>query len=104
MVPFSFTVGVAVKVTEVVSLTSLTMVLTGAVFGAMASRLPPDAEAIDSVTVVGPWYTSLPTTTSSTPELAPAAMVIVLPLSKVTVTGPFCAVTGLPLASVRVAV
>ena len=55
MVPFSFTVGVAVKVTVVVSLTSLTMVLTGAVLGAMASKLPPDAEAIDSVTVVGPW-------------------------------------------------
>ncbi|MNG33157.1 hypothetical protein D3C84_1193410 [compost metagenome] len=55
MVPFSFTVGVAVKVTEVVSLTSLTMVLTGAVFGAMASRLPPVAVLMLSVTVVGPW-------------------------------------------------
>ncbi|MNP07685.1 hypothetical protein D3C76_997210 [compost metagenome] len=84
-------------------MTSLTMVLTGAVFGAMASKLPPDASLIDSVTVVGPWYTSFPTATSSTPELAPAAMVMVLPLSKVTVTGPFCAVTGLPLASVSVA-
>ncbi|MNE57193.1 hypothetical protein D3C80_1521430 [compost metagenome] len=104
MVPFSFTVGVAVKVTVVVSLTSLTMVLTGVVFGAMASRLPPVAVLMLSVTVVGPWYTSLPTATSSTPELAPAAMVIVLPLSRVTVTGPFCAVTGLPLASVSVAV
>ena len=34
---------------------TLTSVLTGAVFGAMASRLPPVAVLMLSVTVVGPW-------------------------------------------------
>ncbi|MOA67595.1 hypothetical protein D3C78_1948450 [compost metagenome] len=54
MVPFSSTLGVAVKVTVVVSLTSLTVVVTGVVFGDTSSRLPPSADLIDSVTVVGP--------------------------------------------------
>ncbi|MNL71751.1 hypothetical protein D3C87_1969590 [compost metagenome] len=54
MVPFSSTLGVAVKVTVVVSLTSVTVVLTGALIGLIASRLPPSADLIDSVTVVGP--------------------------------------------------
>ncbi|MNN62337.1 hypothetical protein D3C81_1776300 [compost metagenome] len=55
MVPFSSTLGVAVRVTVVVSLTSLTVVLTGVFTGSMDSRLPPSADLIDSVTVVGPW-------------------------------------------------
>ncbi|MNL65204.1 hypothetical protein D3C87_1895030 [compost metagenome] len=55
MVPFSSTLGVAVKVTVVVSLTSLTVVLTGVFTGSMDSRLPPTASLMDSVTVVGPW-------------------------------------------------
>ncbi|MNL19403.1 hypothetical protein D3C87_1406010 [compost metagenome] len=55
MVPFSSTLGVAVKVTVVVSLTSLTVVSTGVLIGLIASRLPPAASLMDSVTVVGPW-------------------------------------------------
>ncbi|KPU62163.1 hypothetical protein AN403_6252 [Pseudomonas fluorescens] len=54
MVPFSSTLGVAVRVTVVLSLTSLTVVLTGVFTGLIASRLPPSADLIDSVTVVGP--------------------------------------------------
>ncbi|MNF09586.1 hypothetical protein D3C81_2335800 [compost metagenome] len=54
MVPFSSTLGVAVRVTVVVSLTSLTVVVTGVVFGDTSSRLPPTASLMDSVTVVGP--------------------------------------------------
>ncbi|KPU62194.1 hypothetical protein AN403_6271 [Pseudomonas fluorescens] len=53
MVPFSSTLGVAVKVTVVASLTSLTVVLTGVFTGLIASRLPPAAALIDSVTVSG---------------------------------------------------
>ncbi|MNY71940.1 hypothetical protein D3C86_2103910 [compost metagenome] len=55
MVPFSSTLGVAVKVTVVVSLTSVTVVSTGVLIGLIASRLPPTASLMDSVTVVGPW-------------------------------------------------
>ncbi|MNR21389.1 hypothetical protein D3C85_1382880 [compost metagenome] len=69
MVPFSSTLGVAVRVTVVVSLTSLTVVSTGVLIGLIASRLPPTASLMDSVTVVGPWYTSLPTVTGRVPEL-----------------------------------
>ncbi|MCY1314714.1 hypothetical protein D9M68_592020 [compost metagenome] len=54
MVPFSSTLGVAVKVTVVVSLTSVTVVLTGVLIGSMDSRLPPTASLMDSVMVVGP--------------------------------------------------
>ncbi|MNG37417.1 hypothetical protein D3C84_1247630 [compost metagenome] len=54
MVPFSSTLGVAVRVTVVVSLTSVTVVLTGALIGSMDSRLPPTASLMDSVMVVGP--------------------------------------------------
>ncbi|MNT87345.1 hypothetical protein D3C72_2277490 [compost metagenome] len=53
----------------VVSLTSLTVVLTGVLIGLIASRLPPAASLMDSVIVVGPWYTSLPTVTGRLPEL-----------------------------------
>ncbi|KPU62162.1 hypothetical protein AN403_6256 [Pseudomonas fluorescens] len=52
--PFSSTLGVAVKVTVVLSLTSLTVVLTGVFTGLIASRLPPTASLMDSLTVVGP--------------------------------------------------
>ncbi|MNR50006.1 hypothetical protein D3C85_1694680 [compost metagenome] len=69
MVPFSSTLGVAVRVTVVVSLTSLTVVFTGVLIGLIASRLPPAASLMDSVIVVGPWYTSLPTVTGRLPEL-----------------------------------
>ncbi|MNR49478.1 hypothetical protein D3C85_1688560 [compost metagenome] len=54
MVPFSSTLGVAVRITVVVSLTSLTVVLTGVFTGLIASRLPPAASLMDSVIVVGP--------------------------------------------------
>ncbi|MNG30818.1 hypothetical protein D3C87_1406020 [compost metagenome] len=54
MVPFSSTLGVALRVTVVVSLTSLTVVVTGVVFGDTNSRLPPAASLMDSVIVVGP--------------------------------------------------
>ncbi|MNC67789.1 hypothetical protein D3C75_1183220 [compost metagenome] len=55
IVPFSLTDGVAVSFTVVASLTSVTVVFTGVLIGLIASRLPPAASLMDSVTVVGPW-------------------------------------------------
>ncbi|MNP07687.1 hypothetical protein D3C76_997230 [compost metagenome] len=52
MVPFSFTVGVAVKVTVVVSIESVIVVTAGAVLGTRFSKLPPVAPVMVVLTVL----------------------------------------------------
>ena len=71
----------------VVSIVSVTLVPAGAALTTRFSKLPPVALAI--------WRTTLPASTCTSslgaatltlPELAPAAMVMTVPLSSVTVT------------------
>ena len=85
MLPPSATLGVAVRLTVVVSIVSVTLVVAAAGLMASASKLPPEALLIVADTLPASTYTSSPcAATLTVPELAPAAMVIVAPLANVT--------------------
>ena len=88
MLPPSATLGVAVRLTVVVSMVSVMAVVAAAGLIASASKLPPLALLIVADTLPASTYASSPgAATLTVPELAPAAMVIVAPLLRVTVTG-----------------
>ena len=88
MLPPSATLGVAVRLTVVVLIVSVTLVVAAAGLIASASKLPPDALLIVADTVLASTYTSSPgAATLTVPELAPAAIVISAPLDSVTFTG-----------------
>ncbi|MNC29625.1 hypothetical protein D3C76_896930 [compost metagenome] len=98
MVPFSSTLGVAVRVTVVVSIESVMDVTAGSLLGTRFSKLPPVVPMMVVLTVLPLTWTSLagvPTTT--VPVVWPASMVMTEPLLKVTVI-------GVPAGLVRVAV
>ena len=77
----------ALRLTVVVSIVSVIDVVTGAALTARFSKLPPEADAIERVIELASTSTSSDGAgTAIEPTLAPAAMVIVLPLSSVTVT------------------
>ena len=80
--------------TVVVSIVSLMLVTASAVFGTRLSKPPPVAVVMRSVTEPASRYTSsLGAGTLMLPLLVPATMVIVRPLSSVTVTS-LCAGCG----------
>ena len=86
--PPSATIGVAVKLTVVVSIVSVTAVVAAAPLTTRLSKLPPTALAIVADTLPASVCTSsLGAATLTLPVLAPAAIVIVAPLLSVTVTG-----------------
>ncbi|MCY1352122.1 hypothetical protein D9M69_384070 [compost metagenome] len=88
MVPFSSTLGVAVRVTVVVSIESVMVVTAGVVFGTKFSKLPPVVLVMVVLTVLPLLKTSLAEVgTFTEPLVWPAAMVMVEPLDRVTVTG-----------------
>ena len=88
MVPPSATLGVAVSVTVVASLSSVTLVTAAVVSIVSASRPPPLVVAIVRETVPASMYGSSPGAAIDTvPVVAPAAMLIVWPLDNVTVSG-----------------
>ena len=87
MLPPSATLGVAVRLSVVVLIVSVTLVVAAAGLIASASKLPPDALLIVADTLLASIYTSSTgAATLTVPELAPAAIVIVAPLERVTVT------------------
>ena len=88
MLPPSATLGVALRLTVVVSRVSVTVVVAAAGLMASASKLPPVAAVIVADTLPASTYTSsLGAATLTVPLVAPAAMVIVAPLDSVTLTG-----------------
>ena len=85
MLPPSATVLLAVSVSVVVSIVSVTVVT--AATGSMASGMPPpEVLAMVALMLVGSTYTSslAATGTLAVPLRAPAAMVITAPLERVT--------------------
>ena len=87
MEPPSATLGVALRLTVVVSMVSDTVVVAVAGSIASDSKLPPDAAEIVADTLPASTYMSSPgAATFTVPALAPAAMVMVAPLLSVTVT------------------
>ena len=88
MLPPSATLGVAVRLTVVVSTVSVMAVVAGAGLTARFSKLPPLAALIVADTLPASTIaSSVGAGTLVVPVLAPAAMVIVAPLLSVTVTG-----------------
>ena len=76
------------RLTVVTSIVSLMAVTAAAPLTARFSKLPPVAVVIVAETLPASTCTSsLGAATLTLPELAPAAMVIVVPLLSVTVTG-----------------
>ncbi len=106
--PPSFASVGAVSVTVVVLSVpgvSVTVVLTGVVPGTRFSKCsPPVTPLMAVVTVWSPLYTSSGATTETLPLDWFTPMVMVLPLSKVTVSGLVMLVTGAPFLSTRLAV
>ncbi len=79
---------VAVRVKPVLSTESVMVVTAGVVFGTRFSKLPPVAPVIVVLTVLPLLYTSLAAVgTLTVPTVSPAAMVMVEPFDRVTVTG-----------------
>jgi hypothetical protein len=88
----SVTVAAPVRLTVVVLSVSVTLVVAAAGLTASCSKLPPEALLIVVETVPASTYTVSPCAgTLTVPELAPAPIVIVAPLARLTVTG-VCAV------------
>ena len=97
MKPPSATLADAVRLTVLASTVSVIVVVAGAPLTTRLSKLPPDAATMLVDTLPASTYTSsLGAGTLTVPELAPAAMVMVAPLARLTVTA-VCA------AAVRVA-
>ena len=87
MAPPSATLGVAVNDTVVVSRVSLTVVVAAAGLTTSASKLPPTALLMVADTLPASAYTSSPGAgTLTLPLLAPALIVMVAPLLRLTVT------------------
>ena len=87
MVPPSATLGVAVRLSVVVAMVSVTAVVAAAGLIVRFSKLPPVADTMVRDTLPASTYTSsLGAGTLSVPLVAPAAMVIVVPPVIVTVT------------------
>ena len=87
MLPPSATLGVAVRVTVLVSVVSLTAVTAGAGLMARFSKLPPLALVMVTEVLPASTYTSSAGAgTVTVPVLAPAAMVMVALFDSVTVT------------------
>ncbi len=85
--PPSATLGVAVSVTVVASLSSVIVVAAAAGLTVSVSKLPPVALVIVRETVLASMYGSSPGAAMLTvPVVAPAAMAIVCPVDSVTVT------------------
>ena len=88
MLPPSATLGVAVRLTVVVSAVSVMAVVAGAGLTARFSKLPPVALTIVADTLPASTYTSsVGAATVAVPLLAPAAIVITAPLLRVIDTG-----------------
>ena len=93
--PPSATLGVAVRLTVVVSIVSVTAVVAAAGLTTRLSKLPPVALLIVADTLPASMTTSSPgAATLTVPELAPVAMVIVAPLLSVTLTGACAALVS----------
>src|SRR5688500_9210937 len=87
MLPPSATLGLALNDTVVVSIVSEIVVVAAAGFTTSDSKLPPDALLIVADTLPASTITSsLGALTLTVPLLEPAAIVIVAPLLKFTVT------------------
>ena len=87
MLPPSATLGVALSATEVLLTVSVTLVVAAAGLTARFSKLPPAALEIVADTLPASTYTSSPgAATLTVPVVAPAAIVIVAPLLRLTVT------------------
>ena len=81
------TVAAPVRLSVVVLIVSVTLVVAAAGLTANASKLPPEAPLIVADTLPASTYTSSPGAAMLTvPELAPAAIVMVAPLLRLTVT------------------
>ena len=77
----------ALNATVVELMVSVTLVVAAAGLMVSASKLPPDALLMVADTLPASTYTSSPgAATLTVPELAPAAMLIVAPLERVTIT------------------
>ena len=88
MLPPSATLGVAVRLSVVVSSVSVMLVTAGAGLIARLSKLPPTADARVAETDPASAYTvSAGAGTLTVPLDAPAAILITAPLDRVTVTG-----------------
>src|SRR5215831_9803277 len=87
MTPPSATLGLALRLTVVVSIVSVIAVVAAAGLIARLSKLPPLAAVMVADTLPASTYTSsLGAATLTLPLLAPAAMLIVAPLLSVTAT------------------
>src|SRR4030095_2484035 len=87
MLPPSATLAVAVRLTVGLAIVSVIAVVAAAGLIARFSKLPPVPLEIVADTLPASTYTSsLGAATLTVPLLAPAAMLIVAPLLKVTVT------------------
>src|SRR5512134_2709099 len=87
MLPPSATAGVALRLTVVVCSVSLTAVVAAAGLTTSDSKLPPEAALIVAETLPASMYTSsLGAAILTVPLLVPAAMTIVAPLLRLTVT------------------
>ena len=88
MLPPSATLGVAVRLTVVTSIVSVIAVVAVAGSIARFSKLPPVALTMVVATLPASTSTSsLGAATLTVPELVPAAMVMLAPLDRFTVTG-----------------
>src|SRR5262245_40915400 len=95
MLPPSATLGVALKLTVVASIVSVTAVVAAVGLTARLSKLPPVALLIVADTLPASTYaSSLGAATLTVPELAPAAIVMVAPLLSVTVTALWAALVN----------
>ena len=96
MQPPSATLGVAVRLTVVVSSVAVMLVVVAAGLTTRFSKLPPVADAIVVVIEPASRYTSsLGAATLAVPDEAPAAIMMTLPLESVTVTGDWAALLRL---------
>src|SRR5882757_6332966 len=95
MLPPSATLGVAVRLTVVVSVVSVIAVVAAVGLTTSDSKPPPDAVLMVADTLPASMYTSsLGAATLTLPLLAPAAMPMVAPLDSVTVTGAAAALVS----------
>src|SRR5258706_10121019 len=95
MLPPSATLGVVLRLTVVVSIVSVTEVVAADGLTTSDSKLPPDALLIVADTLPASTMASSPgAATFAVPELAPAAMVMVAPLDKLTVTADCAALVS----------
>ena len=95
MLPPSAMLGLAVRLTVVVSSVSLMLVVAAAGLIASDSKLPPLVPLIVAETEPASVYTSsVGAATDTEPMLAPAAMVIVAPLDRFTVTAVVAALVS----------